>query len=97
MTFDAARGEVILFGGVQQDFGLPTQTWAWNGSLWMQVANSGPAGRYASSIAYDAARQRVVLFGGFNLASVNFDDTWEWDGDQWTQKASGTPTARTGA
>ena len=39
MVFDAARGQVVLFGGFRGDISvLPnSDTWLWNGSSWTQV------------------------------------------------------------
>jgi hypothetical protein len=89
MTFDAARQQVIYFGG-----NTGNQTWVWNGSTWTQKtpAHSPPA-RSGHALAYDAARQRVVLFGGIN-ATVALNDTWTWDGIDWTLADPGNGPAR---
>ena len=64
MTFDAARGRVVLFGG-QVAGGDPTaDTWVWDGADWTQVSDMGPSARAAGAMAFDAARERAVLFGG---------------------------------
>src|SRR5437660_911502 len=64
MVYDAARQEILLFGGGVGNATL-TDTWVWDGTDWTQKfpANS-PPGRQGFAMAYDAARQQVVLFGG---------------------------------
>lgn len=95
MAYDAARGRVVLFGGVGGSSmgGIQnSDTWEWDGMTWAQRASSGPAPRYGHAMAYDAGRGRVVLFGG--SGSSYFGDTWEWDGTTWTQRATAGPTPR---
>jgi hypothetical protein len=84
MAYDAARQQVVYFGGPAGD-----QTWTWNGVTWSRrnPAHSPPA-RSGHAMAYDAARQRVILFGGGN--AVAFNDTWAWDGADWTLVDAGT-------
>ncbi|HTL35448.1 MAG TPA: kelch repeat-containing protein [Kofleriaceae bacterium] len=76
MAYDAARGEMVLFGGYAQG-SLFFDTWLWNGRTWTQVATPvGPSARYNASMAYDSRRKKIVLFGG----SPSTATTWEWDG-----------------
>jgi len=88
MAYDAARGQVVLFGGTSGDsyFNNFNDTWVWDGSNWTQKwpVNSPPA-HTAHSMAYDAARGETVLFGGHDGNSP-LSDTWVWDGSNWTQK-----------
>ncbi len=92
LAFDAARGEVVLFGGDETD-SLDLQgpylndTWVWNGANWeFRSPMDSPTPRFRHAMAYDALRQRIVLFGG-NDTDGPLDDTWEWDGTNWTQVA----------
>lgn len=87
ITYDAARGRVLLFGGhTGGNVGL-ADLWSWDGLSWMQIYNGGPTPRRGAAMTYDAARQSVVLFGGLGSlggqVSVFFGDTWEWDGSHW--------------
>src|SRR5438093_5651976 len=89
MAYDAAHGQVVLFGGVDCASNFLGDTWVWDGTNWTQKfpATSPPA-RGSHVMAYDAARQRVVLFGGavgFGFSGI-VADTWEWDGVNWAQK-----------
>jgi hypothetical protein len=92
MTYDSGRKRVLLFGGVDGP-AVRNDTWEWDGSLWTQVADTGPSGRAHLAMVYDEARQRVVLFGGSGHSS-KLGDTWEWDGVEWTQVADMGPSAR---
>lgn len=93
MAYDAARQEVVLFGG---DNGLTHlgDTWVWNGVAWSQRAPAySPIPRHSHAMVYDAARQRVVLFGGGAAASgptSYLGDTYEWDGANWVPRLSVT-------
>ncbi len=84
MTYDAARQEVLLFGGHFSD----TRLWRFGGGAWSVAAPaaSGPGATYGAAMAYDAARQVTVLFGGGFSPS---NEMWEWDGTAWTMV---TPT-----
>jgi hypothetical protein len=91
MTYDAARGQVVLFGGA----GGSRDTWVWDGTNWTQKSPlNSPTGWAASSMAYDAARGQVVLFGGSDEVGFH-NDTWVWDGTNWTQQSpANSPTPR---
>ena len=84
MAYDAARGNVVLFGG--DDTG---ETWTWDGTRWTRHATAGPPPTNVHAMAYDARRGRVVLFGGSNRDGVPpysySNTTWEWDGAGWTK------------
>jgi len=81
MTYDSARGKVVLFGG-KNGLVRNNETWEWDGTNWIQMNPAAkPTARSAHAMAYDSARGKVVLFGG----SSGGDETWEWDGTNWTQ------------
>lgn len=89
MTYDAATGNVVLFGGTSlvSDF---NDTWTWNGSSWTQLSpSSSPLPRHGASIAYDSTSRSVVLFGG-NSSGTDLNDTWKWNGSTWTQVSDST-------
>src|SRR2546422_7133759 len=93
MAYDAARGQVVLFGGCCAG-DLLGDTWTWDGIDWTQRTPAhAPSARFAT-MAYDAARGQVVLFGGL-YNGTSFDDTWTWDGTDWTQRTPAhAPSAR---
>jgi hypothetical protein len=65
MAFDATRQQVLLHAGATELPLVPdtlagayfADTWAWDGSSWVKVADGGPA-RAFHAIAHDAARGR---------------------------------------
>jgi hypothetical protein len=75
MAYDAARGQVVLFGGLGANNNALSDTWVWDGSNWTQKspANNVPA-RSNHAMAYDSLHQQIVLFGGANGAQLS--DTW---------------------
>jgi hypothetical protein len=80
MVFDAARSQVVLFGGSGAS-GLLNDTWTWDGTTWTQQTpvDSPPPG-FGIPMAYDATGQEIVLYG-----PPYFTDTWTWDGTTWTR------------
>ncbi|MBS1875690.1 MAG: putative Ig domain-containing protein [Acidobacteria bacterium] len=95
-AFDAARAQVVLFGGNYFGDGDSGDTWTWNGATWThQSPVNSPSGRNDTAMTYDAARSQVVLFSGGVFSSTGEADTWVWDGSNWTQKfPAASPSAR---
>jgi hypothetical protein len=87
VAYDAARGQVVLFGGTGDGFAMG-DTWTWDGSTWTeQHPATSPPPRFAGAMTYDPATQKVVLFGGSASKSEDwFGDTWTWDGSNWTEE-----------
>jgi hypothetical protein len=87
MAYDAARGNVVMFGGIGAGSTVLGDTWIWNGANWQQATSSvSPPARRGYMMCYDPKRQRVVLFGGgwTTNGGSELADTWEWDGTDWT-------------
>ena len=86
MTYDAARHEVVLFGGCSDPMMTEcdlTDTWAWDGTTWTPRAPQlSPPPRAGHAMTFDARRGVVVLFGG-ERHLMTLADTWEWDGAEW--------------
>ena len=96
-AYDAATGQVVLFGGYSSSAIGLGDTWTYNGATWTQQSPaSSPSARRLAPMAYDAATGQVVLFGGYTSAGVG--DTWTYNGTTWTQQSPATsPPARYGA
>jgi hypothetical protein len=90
MAYDAARGRVVLFGGVDAS-GVRGDTWEWDGTTWTAKAITGPSPRADHAMVYDSGRGKVILFGG---SGPNSGETWEWDGAAWTRKSTTGPGSR---
>jgi hypothetical protein len=97
MAYDAAHGQLVLFGGTTQDVSETAETWTWSSATWTRAtpaASPSPQVRTGHAMAYDAMRGRIVLFGGGSDPTgtgmpLMLDDTWTWDGTSWTRM---TPT-----
>lgn len=88
MAFDAATGELVLFGGCCDATGrMEGDTWTWNGQRWtlMEKKASDPLPRASATMAYDPVHRNVVMRGGISNDNVLLDETWTWDGKQWVR------------
>jgi len=86
-AYDAARREVVLFGGKRgvSDFQDRSwsDTWVWDGARWSLRGDlTRVPARHAHAMAYDPTREAVVMFGG-SLGGRPLGDTWEWRGERW--------------
>ncbi len=93
MVYDIARDRIVLFGGLAnypvRDF--VNDTWEYDGTRWVHVADTGPPPRSGHGMIYDGAK--VLLFGGADSGS-SFGDTWEWDGTHWRELQNMGPAPR---
>ena len=105
LVFDAARGEVVAFGGADAAT-VRHDTWTWDarGRRWSFLTTEGPGPRTFPAMAFDAARGETVLFGGNRVlfgteprADTYLDDTWVFRGGGWTSRAVPGPPPRSEA
>jgi hypothetical protein len=86
MAEDRARGELVVFGGLHDNFRdihVSDATWIWNGSTWQRRHPSrAPSARWESGSCWDEANNRIVLFGAGPAPS---NETWVWDGRDWAE------------
>lgn len=94
MTYDAADGYVLMFGGYDGSANLG-QTWKYSGGVWTQLSPAkSPPARGEPMMAYDARDGYVVLFGGFTGQNY-VNDTWTFHAGNWTKVAtSSAPVPR---
>jgi hypothetical protein len=87
MALDEARGEVVLFGGIDQtDVTALSATWTWDGARWRQhFPRHSPPPQFARGLSWDGTRGVVALFGE---GSDGGESAWEWDGTDWAERAS---------
>ncbi|MGH9919082.1 MAG: kelch repeat-containing protein, partial [Nitrososphaerales archaeon] len=97
MAYDAATGDVVLFGGIGSSGNYLSDTWTWNGSNWTeQSPRTSPSPRADAAVANDQASGDIVLFGGEATNGQSLGDTWTWNGSNWAQaEPSRSPAART--
>jgi len=86
MAYDAARKQVVLFGGLDARTGAPLDdTWTWNGTTWTQQTPAvRPRARARHSMTYDHVRGRVLLYGPEETGK----EVWAWDGENWAVAAT---------
>lgn len=83
MAFDAARSEVVLYGGIDDENGVRSDTWTWDGDGWTrEEPENSPESRAGSVMVYDPTIQRVLLLGG--LGSERPLKVWAWNGSDWS-------------
>jgi hypothetical protein len=90
MTWDAADGYVLLFGG----YGVPgvqeTDTWTYLNGSWTNITSSvtnHPPSTVNAAMAYDPSTRSVILFGGYtSFAYRNY--TWSYSDRVWTNLTS---------
>lgn len=83
MAYDAARGVVVLYGGLDGAGGELSDTWVFDGAAWRQLLPaSAPGPRAGHAMAYDRGAGAVILFGGERKGKV-LGDTWAWNGETW--------------
>jgi hypothetical protein len=86
MTYDAARGQVVLFGGYGTSE-MFNDTWTWDGTTWTQRSSlNKPGPRAFHALAFAIRSAKVLLFGGLRPDGLVSDETWTWDGTDWTQE-----------
>ena len=93
MAYDAARDEVVLFGGENVDGGTTfNDTWTWDGSAWTeQQPADAPPPLVDARMGYDPKLEQIVLFGGIDDQNTLKNETWIWDGGNWTQATPQDP------
>jgi hypothetical protein len=79
VAYDAGRGRIVMYGGVDNQEGYLTETWEWSGT-WQRIqAPLNPGGIGFPAFVYDRARGLSVLVTG----RVGRAETWTWDGTTW--------------
>ncbi|MCI4350375.1 MAG: PKD domain-containing protein [Thermoplasmata archaeon] len=94
MTYDAADGYVVLFGGFVR-IGTATtfsDTWKFSGGRWTELfPASSPSPRSGPVLVDDLADGYLLLFGGVNATGVVLGDTWKFSAGEWSQLAPASP------
>jgi hypothetical protein len=95
MAYDAARGEIVLFGGeIRSRQWVFHDTWTWDGSIWTRRApTSSPPPRFSFGMAYHATTERAVVVDGRD-EGTDYRDTWAWDGTTWHRERVPSPSLR---
>ena len=96
-AFDAARRQMVVYGGLINGNTPSGETWLFDGKTWRRGA-SGPPVLQAGCMSYDPIARRVLLFGGATRNASGWaliNQTWAWDGQKWTRLTTrGAPSVR---
>ncbi len=87
-AYDPQTRMVMLFGG-RVEAGTPVHdTWAWNGSNWLDLDSGagGPQPGAGSDMAWDPALGEMLLVTGSGVISIP-GGTWVWAGTHWRHPA----------
>jgi hypothetical protein len=77
IAYDSATSQLVLFGGLDNNFNYLNDTWFWTGTTWSQQSPAtSPSTRAGAAMAYDSATSQLVLFGGYSLSDGDLNDTW---------------------
>jgi putative cell wall-binding protein len=99
IAYDGSTHQVILYNGADSCFPPGTfgfgdcikaasETWAWNGSSWVQLGpGADPSSRADAVLAYDGATQQLVMFGGSERGTVTSPGSYS--ADTWVYNALG--------
>ncbi|MHB8351192.1 MAG: Kelch repeat-containing protein [Thermoplasmata archaeon] len=95
LVYDAADGEVLLFGGELACGAvvcpISGSTWAFHDGRWTPLLIAGPSARLDAPITYDARDGYVLLFGGILASGTVANDTWAFRGGGWSQQLTAGP------
>ena len=83
MVYDSARGESILFSGLDPSESMVNETWSWNGEEWKRLSQEGPESRGHFGFVYDPNHEQTLLYGGY--ASTVTDEFWVWKDGAWQE------------
>ena len=97
MTYDAADGYVLLFGGTDST-GATTysDTWEFLAGNWTDLATkvSGtPPGTYRTEMSYDPLGGYAVLFGGCTTSTCPDQNTYTYHNLTWKSLSLSTKPA----
>ena len=96
MTFDAAAGVAVLFGGYDgtapDTYSDRTWEYDWSANTWTEITTTPkPPSRQGAGLSYDPGQGVVVLWGGYNDGGFH-TDTWEYNvaSNTWSETTPGT-------
>ncbi len=84
MIFDAADGEMVMFGGLGA-VDYFNDTWTYSSGNWAPIgAGNHPGARIAAGMAFDSVTGKLALYGGYP-GNIDYYSTWLFSGGSWTQ------------
>jgi hypothetical protein len=99
---EPGTGDLVMFGGVGDAGTVPSDTWRWDGRMWLPLAPADTAGdgnpgpRLAHAMVHDEVRGVSLMAGGWlgDLGGAcgaaptwSLNETWAWSGQEWDRLA----------
>jgi hypothetical protein len=87
MAYYPEMEKTYLYGGKIVG-GVSDALWAWDGTLWTQIANDGhawPPAMVGPTFHYDYELKRLILVGEAPEPDSDFLEVWSWDGEDWEE------------
>ena len=72
MAYDAARRQVVLFGGRDYTNNSLRDTWTWDGSTWTKKAPGSIPDMETGNMAYDVLDQQAVMIPYLSNKTTGF-------------------------
>ena len=91
MGYDAARREMVMFGGGNSSTQVHnlTDTWVLRDGVWSErTPTVSPPTLIGARMHFDPVSQVLLMVGGLHDGQLN-DRVWAWDGSEWSER---TPT-----
>lgn len=80
MVYDRARERTILFGGLDAEQNVLTDTWEWDGAAWTQIETERTPPFLASAMVFDEERNLTLAYV---LGETKGTGEWTFDGVTW--------------
>ncbi len=86
MTYDAADGYIVMYGGFQTYSSPWTTTWTYRGGTWTPLPPSKviPSPNADVELTYDVSDGYVVFFGFWNDSAGRQSTTWTFRNGTWS-------------
>ncbi len=94
MGFDMQTGQVVLYGGFDQNWQF--DTWAWDGATWRRLSPAANPMADSPGIVEHSGIGRLILVGR-GRSSASSMQVWSWGGNNWVLETNASgPSRRTG-
>jgi hypothetical protein len=76
-------GQLVIFGGTDQNAVKQNKSFAWDGAQWVQLAGTDATGRFDHTMGPDVAPGQLLMYGGQGPLGVN-RELWQRAAGGWT-------------
>jgi len=91
LSYAAAPGRVVLFGGAAASTAATRDTWTWDGVRWARYPpGSGIAPSSRDAFAIAGGGDGVAIFGGMDATNTALAELWTLRDTRWTRETPAT-------